>query len=68
MSIHAVKAVEIGTGVANAAKRGSEVHDEIFWSDPPPRETQAAFTEPLIGPADSKAGLPTAKSCAFAAT
>ena len=31
MSIHAVKAVEIGTGVANAAKRGSEVHDEIFY-------------------------------------
>ncbi len=30
MSIHAVKAVELGTGVANAAKRGSEVHDEIF--------------------------------------
>jgi chorismate synthase len=30
MSIHAVKAVEIGTGVTNAALRGSEVHDEIF--------------------------------------
>ena len=30
VSIHAVKAVEIGTGVANAAKPGSEVHDEIF--------------------------------------
>ncbi|MFZ1699567.1 MAG: chorismate synthase [Pyrinomonadaceae bacterium] len=30
MSIHAIKAVEIGTGVANAAKPGSEVHDEIF--------------------------------------
>ncbi|HTH50591.1 MAG TPA: chorismate synthase [Pyrinomonadaceae bacterium] len=29
MSIHAVKAVELGTGVANAARRGSEVHDEI---------------------------------------
>jgi chorismate synthase len=29
MSIHAVKAVEIGTGVANAAKPGSEVQDEI---------------------------------------
>jgi chorismate synthase len=29
MSIHAVKAVELGTGVTNAAKRGSEVHDEI---------------------------------------
>src|SRR5262249_14278259 len=31
MSIHAVKAVEIGTGVSNAAKPGSEVHDEIFY-------------------------------------
>jgi chorismate synthase len=30
MSIHAVKAVELGTAVANAAKPGSEVHDEIF--------------------------------------
>lgn len=29
MSIHATKAVEIGEGVANAARRGSEVHDEI---------------------------------------
>ncbi len=34
MSIHAVKAVEIGTGVANAGKRGSEVHDEIFYREP----------------------------------
>ena len=33
MSIHAVKAVEIGTGVANAARPGSEVHDEIFASE-----------------------------------
>ncbi len=31
MSIHAIKAVEIGTGVANAGKHGSEVHDEIFY-------------------------------------
>src|SRR5262245_32939631 len=30
MSIHAVKAVELGTGVENAAKLGSQVHDEIF--------------------------------------
>ena len=35
MSIHAVKAVEIGTGVANAGKLGSEVHDEIYFSSPP---------------------------------
>ncbi|MBK6748528.1 MAG: chorismate synthase [Acidobacteria bacterium] len=34
MSIHAVKAVEIGEGVANAGRRGSEVHDEIFVSEP----------------------------------
>ncbi len=33
MSIHAIKAVEIGTGVANAGKRGSEVHDEIFFGE-----------------------------------
>ncbi|CAN5245833.1 chorismate synthase [soil metagenome] len=33
MSIHAIKAVEIGTAVANAAKRGSEVHDEIFYRE-----------------------------------
>ena len=33
MSTHATKAVEIGTGVGNAAKRGSEVHDEIFPND-----------------------------------
>src|SRR5688572_2279648 len=32
MSIHAVKAVEIGTGVANAGRPGSEVHDEIYFS------------------------------------
>ena len=31
MSIHAVKAVEIGTGVANAGRFGSEVHDEIAY-------------------------------------
>ena len=30
MSIHAVKAVEIGTGIANASVPGSAVHDEIF--------------------------------------
>ena len=30
MSIHAVKAVEIGSGVDNASRPGSDVHDEIF--------------------------------------
>lgn len=35
MSIHAVKAVEIGTGVSNAGKLGSEVHDEIYYGSKP---------------------------------
>jgi chorismate synthase len=32
MSIHAVKAVELGTGVANALNPGSQVHDEISYN------------------------------------
>jgi chorismate synthase len=32
MSIHAVKAVELGEGVANASKPGSQVHDEIVYN------------------------------------
>ena len=31
MSIHATKAVEIGTGVANVVLPGSQVHDEIYF-------------------------------------
>jgi chorismate synthase len=33
MSIQAMKAVEIGEGFEVAARRGSEAHDEITWSD-----------------------------------
>ncbi len=33
MSIQAVKGVEIGEGVQNAGRFGSEVHDEIYFSD-----------------------------------
>ncbi len=33
MSIPAVKAVEIGTGVENAGKFGSAVHDDIFYDE-----------------------------------
>ncbi len=32
MSIHAVKAVELGTGVENASRPGSRVHDEISYN------------------------------------
>ena len=38
MSIHAVKAVEIGSGVENAGKPGSQVHDEIVFDYPPEAE------------------------------
>ena len=33
MSIQAVKAVEIGSGTANAGRFGSEVHDEIYYEN-----------------------------------
>jgi chorismate synthase len=42
MSIHAVKAVEIGEGVANAGRPGSRVHDEIFFES---REEPVASSE-----------------------
>jgi len=45
MSIHAVKAAEIGTGVENAAKFGSEVHDEIFYETG--EETEHALSSPV---------------------
>lgn len=54
MSIHAIKAVEIGTGVANAAKLGSEVHDEIFFSDSPSFEGSIAAAS-VDGPVCSNA-------------
>ena len=48
MSIQAIKAVEIGTGVANAGKLGSQVHDEIFWSETanPEGDSDKTFTRP----------------------
>jgi len=33
MGIQAVKGVEIGPAFVNAARRGSQVHDEIFWDE-----------------------------------
>ncbi len=31
MSLNAIKGVEVGLGFSGARRRGSEVHDEIFW-------------------------------------
>jgi chorismate synthase len=33
MSLNAIKGVEVGLGFEAARRRGSEVHDEIFWSE-----------------------------------
>jgi chorismate synthase len=47
MSLQAVKAVEIGDGVAAAFLPGSQVHDEIGWNPGPAAErgaTQAPYT------------------------
>lgn len=33
MSIHAIKAVEVGDGLTSAARRGTEAHDEIYYQD-----------------------------------
>ncbi len=33
MSIQAIKAVEVGDGVENAGRRGSEAHDPIAWDE-----------------------------------
>jgi chorismate synthase len=41
MSLQAVKAVEIGSGISAAASRGSAVHDEIGYSKP---DTLSGFT------------------------
>ena len=49
MSIHAVKAVEIGTGVANAGKPGSEVHDEIFYDESVPPAVAGGDLSALSG-------------------
>lgn len=51
MSIQAVKAVEIGEGVANAGRLGSAVHDEIFWNE------DGSRTKDETGQSDSSLGF-----------
>jgi chorismate synthase len=58
MSIQAVKAVELGTAVTNSGRFGSEVHDEIFWAEPP---ASAGGEDATSGNHDSSSGaLPPA--------
>jgi chorismate synthase len=44
MSLQAVKAVEIGTGVGSAVSLGSKVHDEIGYSTAQARDAFTGFT------------------------
>jgi chorismate synthase len=44
MSLQAVKAVEIGSGITAAGAMGSKVHDEIGYRDTHPARADAAFT------------------------
>jgi len=57
MSIQAVKAVEIGSGIASAAAMGASVHDEIGYD----RATRALRVRP-IAPAAWRAELPTVRT------
>ena len=45
MSIQAVKAVELGTGVENAGRFGSEVHDEIYFETGDKRQEAGEQTD-----------------------
>ncbi len=47
MSIPSVKAVEIGSGVENASKFGSDVHDEIFYRHPEVEPKDPDISHPL---------------------
>ena len=42
MSIHAIKAVEIGDGLETARRRGTEAHDEIYYDEGFKRRTNRA--------------------------
>jgi chorismate synthase len=46
MSIQAVKAVEIGQGWDNAARRGSEAHDAIRYEESPEAAANAGYVRP----------------------
>jgi chorismate synthase len=54
MSIQAMKAVEIGEGIATAARRGSEAHDEILWD-----EARQAYTRGSHRAGGTEGGMTT---------
>ena len=65
MSLQAVKAVEIGSGITAASSPGSSVHDEIGYSK---SAEFAGFTRPGTTRAASRAAYQTVRRYASAAT
>ena len=56
MSIHAIKAVEIGEGVANAGRPGSQVHDEIYFGASAAGQQVATESAPPASAGGTKSG------------
>ena len=65
MSLQAVKAVEIGSGITAAASPGSAVHDEIGYGEA--GELHCDSPALATTPEESKAAFPTEKRSACAA-
>ena len=69
MSLQAVKAVEIGRGVAAASSFGSRVHDPIHYARRKSgRKAHALYASRTTMPAASKAASPTARTLWCAGT
>jgi chorismate synthase len=57
MSIHAIKGVEIGGGMALASRPGAEVHDEVFPGADPENRFLGAFRLPFHRETNRAGGL-----------
>lgn len=57
MSVHAIKAVEIGAGMANASLPGAEVHDEVFPGGDPDNRFLGTFVLPFHRKTNRGGGL-----------
>ena len=58
MSIHAVKAVEVGSGIENANRPGSEVHDQIYYEIGDPDSSPVSrLDSPFVRKTNNAGGL-----------
>ena len=68
MSIPSVKAVEIGSGVANVSKFGSDVHDEIYYRHSDITKRHPEFISGSQRDSGSESGMTTERSGYFRKT